>query len=353
MLQSNGLPQSREAARLQGVETGAFRTTSQLQELPEPEWLIEGLFVRNSFALLSGSPGVGKTFVALDWAMCLGTGVDWMGRTVAGGKVIYVAAEGGSGIKRRVDAWQETRATMDDAGHYDNRGVLWFTEAVNLWSPQSANRFTSQAANFGPQLVVIDTLSRCMAGADENSPKDMTLVINNLAKLASATGATVLLLHHPPKGNKSAVRGHSALEGALDTIVELGGKPSYLTLRCQKQKDSEPFKDLALCLVPCGASLVADMLPVGLGSQGSTNGAHHQKVIAALAEGDLVQGSSWTQLQQRTGLAKRPLGDALLELVADDQVRKDMTVPSRPKYFLVAGPPSEDPGALWDPFAPG
>jgi RecA-family ATPase len=50
-------------------------------------------------------------------------------------------------------------------------------------------------------LVVIDTLARCMVGADENSARDMGEAIDALDRLRRAAGSCVLPVHHMGKPN--------------------------------------------------------------------------------------------------------------------------------------------------------
>jgi RecA-family ATPase len=48
-------------------------------------------------------------------------------------------------------------------------------------------------------FIVIDTLSRVLAGGNENGPEDMGALVMNVDRLRAATGATVLLVHHTGK----------------------------------------------------------------------------------------------------------------------------------------------------------
>jgi RecA-family ATPase len=48
-------------------------------------------------------------------------------------------------------------------------------------------------------LVIVDTLSRAMAGGNENSPEDMTAIVGNCDRIRAATGAHVCIVHHSGK----------------------------------------------------------------------------------------------------------------------------------------------------------
>src|SRR5438270_900323 len=80
-----------------------------LDDLPEVEWLIDGLLPKDSFVLLYGIPGCGKSFLALDWAFSVGSRrPNWLGHSIAGNgqPVLYIVAEGARGIRQRRQAWE-------------------------------------------------------------------------------------------------------------------------------------------------------------------------------------------------------------------------------------------------------
>ena len=73
---------------------------SALSEPVNP--LIEGLLDEGALSVIYGDSGSGKTFAALDMTFHKSAGLDWNGKKVKSGIVIYVAAEGGKRIKRDI-----------------------------------------------------------------------------------------------------------------------------------------------------------------------------------------------------------------------------------------------------------
>jgi hypothetical protein len=69
------------------------------------------------------------------------------------------------------------------------------------------------------RLIVIDTLARAMAGANENDAAAVSEVMNSAAAIQAETGAAVLLIHHPGKDAAKGMRGSSALLAAADTVI--------------------------------------------------------------------------------------------------------------------------------------
>jgi AAA domain/CHC2 zinc finger len=66
--------------------------------------LIEDLLDEGALSVIYGDSGSGKTFAALDTAFHVSAGLSWNGKKVKRGLVVYVAAEGGRRIKRRIAA---------------------------------------------------------------------------------------------------------------------------------------------------------------------------------------------------------------------------------------------------------
>ena len=195
-----------------------------IDNLPEIEWLIPGIIPKDSLSILFGASGGGKSFVSLNYSL-----------TVAQEHpVIYVAAESFRGYATRQKAW---------ATHHNlTYGQLHYTsEAVNLMSEESTDQFIRIAGSIKPALIVFDTLAWCMTGGDENSSKDMQIVIANCRKIQERTGAAILLVHHTTKRG-GAERGSSAIRGGADMMIELTNRDGTIELSCSKAKDSEPFK---------------------------------------------------------------------------------------------------------------
>ena len=46
-----------------------LHTVEDIEQLPPPRWLLQDLIPAESFVLLFGPPGDGKSFIALDWAV--------------------------------------------------------------------------------------------------------------------------------------------------------------------------------------------------------------------------------------------------------------------------------------------
>jgi hypothetical protein len=78
-----------------------FLTIAEIKARPKPAWLIEPLIPQGALCVMYGPSGCGKTFLALEWALSIGSDVESLGHAVSPGPVIYVAAEGAAGLDQR------------------------------------------------------------------------------------------------------------------------------------------------------------------------------------------------------------------------------------------------------------
>lgn len=218
-----------------------------------PEWLIDGYLPKNALACIYGPPGVGKSFVALDQALCIAAGTPWMDREARKGPVLYIAAEGVRGLAKRIRAWSEFRGIDPPKNFWCVDQAVQLLDAGQVLELDQA----IQSMDWPPLLVVIDTFSRCLVGGNENSQQDVGKAVEAMNRIQRSCSCTVNVLHHTG-WNGDHERGSTVLPGALDVSMHLKGeeKGSGLSLKCTKQKDWEAFDDLGIKLLPFSGSLV-------------------------------------------------------------------------------------------------
>ncbi len=207
---------------------------SELNDLPDPEPLIDNVLDQATVALLYGMWGSLKSFTALDWAASVATGRPWQGRPCKQCNVLYVAAEGAYGYKQRLNAWEQGWNTKILDGALD---VL--PRPVNLMNEADMRNLGVLIKWAGYGLVVIDTLARCMVSADENSARDCGVVVDVLRQLREITpdGRGVIVgIHHTGKDGKT-FRGSSAFEAGADTVYSTTLDGAGITLEREKRKD--------------------------------------------------------------------------------------------------------------------
>lgn len=219
----------------------------------EPAWTVAG--VLGGLGLLWGEAGVGKSFVACSLAAAVATGRPWLGHRVSEGAVVYVAGEGGAlGVARRLDAAVTALRCCDPE---EGPVPLWLTTSgVDLVA--GPMELLGMLDGVCPQLVIVDTLSRCFGG-DENSQLDMAKFVKSLDIIRDAYGASVLVVHHANKSTDrqgaGRVRGSSVLYGAVDVSLQLAldGDRDHVVMTADKLRDrdvSGPVADLRFESVP-------------------------------------------------------------------------------------------------------
>ena len=304
-----------------------FRLLSlaDIDNLPDPEILIDGLIDHGTVTKLVGESGKGKSFVAIDWSLCIATGRKWQGREVRKGRVLYVAAEGAFGLKKRIRAWKRTNGDVPE----DSFKLI--PDAVQLADAGQLQALVRVAKDF--DVVVIDTLARTSAGLEENSATDMGVYINNCYKIrdsAREAGATVLIVHHTGYDKKRA-RGSSALfaNGDGEILIESDDPHDLMTMTVKKRKDGEAGQQLCMHLetVDCGdwTSCVVreqDAPEIELSPR--------ERVLAALT-------SAWQptkDVERLTGLTNSTADRALKALVAEE-LAESHRAGNRTEYRLV------------------
>ncbi|RWA81480.1 MAG: hypothetical protein EOQ31_31540 [Mesorhizobium sp.] len=202
---------------------------SALQASAAP--LVKGLLDQGAMTVLYGESNTGKTFLAMDIAFHIAAGMNWGGMRTAKFPVLYIAAEGGQGARKRAAALA-SRYSVEAATaafHYLMHPINLLRADADLGRLIESVRATGM--RFG--LIVVDTLSRAMAGGDENAPGDMGAMVKHLDALRAATSAHVMVVHHSGKDRAKGARGHSLLRAATDTEIEVADKQIAVT----KQRD--------------------------------------------------------------------------------------------------------------------
>ena len=218
----------------------------RLDQMEPPQWLVKDHIPKNALSTLYGPPGVGKTFVALDMALSIATGVPFSDEfPVDEGHVVYIAAEGAWGLAPRVKAWEKSRGVRADK-------LYIVPDAVQLLDSDHVQRLLDELQRTFdiPKLIVFDTLARSMVGGDENAALDMGQAIQHIDAIRdrfadddTGDGPNIMLIHHSSKDGLKE-RGSTALRGAMDTMLSVQnaepGQPGKW-LNCAKQKDFAEF----------------------------------------------------------------------------------------------------------------
>lgn len=218
---------------------GAFGGMQQLEDEPPVSWLVPGWLAARELSVLYGKGGTFKSYIALGWSLQLA-------RTKK--NVLYIAAEGTSGLRSRVDAWMAARGMLGEhlpAWNYYNANVHIDEEnQLRTWVGGWQNHHGDKPTH----LVIVDTLARNFAG-DDNNAKDMGAFIEGCEYLRREMQTAVLVLHHMGI-TTGRERGSAALRNASFAMFKTS-EPRYndrgggsVQLECDRMKDAPMPKEV-------------------------------------------------------------------------------------------------------------
>ncbi|MGA8758007.1 MAG: AAA family ATPase [Stellaceae bacterium] len=151
-----------------------------------PKWLIEGILPRWSYGMLYGPSGSGKSFLALEMAICVATGANFHRRaTRATGGAFYVAAEDPRDFPIRESAWRKYH------GVPDRPAVRFLQGSLTLNLPGKAEKLAASILRIDPEpgIIVIDTLSATFQG-NETGTRSTSAASTSSTTVTSCSGWT-------------------------------------------------------------------------------------------------------------------------------------------------------------------
>lgn len=231
---------------------GDFGSTDELANEPPINWLIDRWLPARELSVLYGAPGTFKSFIAQGWSCQLAKDNH---------RVIYIAAEGISGLRPRIDAYRAKHYK-----HQDEPMKMWHYFSGNVWldDPNMRQAWIDRlieylnpgagaaAAAKLPELIIVDTLARNFMG-DENSAREMGMFIDGIERIRRVLDTAVLIVHHTVKGDKRVERGTEALRAASFAMFRTSAPTTRprrgggsVLLECDRMKDGEPPNEVRL-----------------------------------------------------------------------------------------------------------
>ena len=224
-----------------------------IQQVDEPNWLIDDVIEQESLVSVFGAPKSGKSFVAIAMAASIASGNEFFGHGVKKkSSVLYVAGEGLRGIRSRCSILDD-RESLADAPFYISNRTVRINDDTDF-TALIAEIEMIVASHGELNLLVLDTFQRVFSG-NENSSEDVGGFISKLDKLIADYKCCVLMVHHTGHGNADRARGSSVIPASLDNefkVVRDKDSPDdemHLTFEQTLNKDSLHNTRLAFKLV--------------------------------------------------------------------------------------------------------
>jgi hypothetical protein len=190
------------------------------------EFLVPGAIPRGNIVVVSGAPFSGKTWAMYDLARAVASGTKWLGRgsPCTQGPVMIL----------NYDQPTETMAVrVRDIGITAKMPVHVHTFGLTtppssnlpemLYLPANDSRLKSAFEHIKPVLIIVDSF-RQSNNLDENSNKDMAMLMAIFKRWQRFNNTTIALIHHMVKDaeggtSKSLARGSGEISASAD--VEL------------------------------------------------------------------------------------------------------------------------------------
>ncbi|WP_176458130.1 AAA family ATPase [Rhodococcus sp. WWJCD1] len=332
-------------------------SVSDLRLVGSVEPLISGVLYRDTLAQLSGAPGSYKSFAAGGMACALAAGMsNWEGHRIPRrAKVVYVAAEGATGLRARFIAWCE----LSGVDPTDLDGWLYILPCpIQLGNLLDISDAIDLVQDIDADLLILDTRARCTVGLEENSATEQGKAIHAAEKIQAAAGCTILGVHHSSRAG-TAGRGSNSWDGAVWSDLRLEGSELMAKMHVEKHKDVPAGMDYHFKLIEhvvtsknmpeASEQQRHTLVLVGNDSMSAggvrTNALAVEKNASRLMDilrtkltTDGLSGTSIRELAEEAGLKKTPYYEAL-KLLVDRGALRNTGTDKRTHYVRTA--------ALW------
>ncbi|MBB5664761.1 hypothetical protein GGE68_002958 [Rhizobium leguminosarum] len=219
----------------------------EIEEGKPKETILKGWLGVGEFTTISGLPGTGKSVVTTDLACHIAAGMDWHGKKVKQGLVIYVAAERKKLTERRMMAFRKHHE-VQNVPLLVVGGRLDFTKDLKDANDLIAAIREAETITGMPCVwVIIDTLTRVFGAGDQNASKDMTRFVQSCDHILAETKAHVTAIHHSAWSGERG-KGAIDLDGAVDASFMVKKDGNKHRLVCDGTNDGEEGDVLAFTM---------------------------------------------------------------------------------------------------------
>lgn len=205
------------------------------EPIPDPDWISEHRFARNTLNIISAAPKAGKSMLCLELAIgaASGTGAvkalngGWLFPFKKRTRVYYLDTENGKGITiRRLASICKDRGLDHDllmsegwltiCCLRDSEGSAPFRDS------ETAKGFGSVIADAGIEFIIADTMSDCYhtdsSALGENDSPFMREFMRLGMRAVDASGACLLFVHHHVKGASSSSSSQGKAAGSSQML---------------------------------------------------------------------------------------------------------------------------------------
>ena len=215
------------------VDLNALMAMPYREEL----WIAYGLIAPQKMTALIGEAKIGKSLLALEMAVAISNGSDFLGRATTKTKTLYIDMENNveSDVKPRLHRMGY------GPGDFDNLRYLSFPSLAALDTKAGGLQLSEMVSEHGIECVFLDTIGRLVDG-EENSNDTWNKFYNYTELLLKQLKVAVLRIDHIGKDRSKGARGGSAKSGDVDLVIRMAAKQKgHFTLGCDARRMHSGF----------------------------------------------------------------------------------------------------------------
>ena len=194
-----------------GIHTPATLRV-RARELDSAGYLIEGLVPTRSIGLLLGDSGLGKSPLMYQAAICVASGLPFLGRKTRKGRVLIADFENGIndilGILEKISQ----HLGLPEPPSNDDL-LLWTLTDCDRRYGQPGYTLPDMLRELKPDLAIVDSLGSYDPQAEEKNSA-ANLLLQDFRKLARDVGTSAYFVHHRRKQSRKADERTAPLEVA-------------------------------------------------------------------------------------------------------------------------------------------
>lgn len=207
------------------------------------DWMVDGVIERGANGFFAANPKTGKSWVAVDLAISLALGCDWLGFAIPRPvKVALVSREDNPGLT----AWRIKHLFASKECHAP--GLLESNFYVNsrrqspqlmLDNAEQVDELAKAMKSFEAEFAIFDVFN-VMHGADENDNSEMRRVLQRLSQLQAEVGCSIGVVHHYSKASDPGLpltqrlRGAGAIAGWCEWLIGIAMADPAAKIRCME-----------------------------------------------------------------------------------------------------------------------
>jgi KaiC/GvpD/RAD55 family RecA-like ATPase len=296
-------------------------------DVPEVEWIINGLIPKRNVTILGGDNGSFKSFLALHLCLSMATNTAFLNEydcdTDGDRPVLYIDEENRiNTLKTRLT--KLVNGLNIDEEKLENLSFL-IESGVKLDDEDLANSLLDKIQEKRPALIIFDSLIRFFNG-EENSSKDVKVVFDVMKRIIKENDSAIIILHHTRKdshANKHSLRGSGDLSAFCDSVLMIQKRNDYnfiiRQVKNRHQKETEPFdftikEEFNALMINYGSTITSTDVMSKV-KQEIINWINNEEI-------EEFQTNTALNVMQRRGFKRNAVYDALKDLSEEDLIKK-------------------------------